>query len=107
MNHPPTHPGWKRIVLNGGPNDGQELTIRGTRNMVVTGITDDGAVDPRSVEKGAVYIVRGYCHLEPLSPEPFDFLGHRTTAEIHDMLRGGLMSGADPADCGDADWWKQ
>lgn len=103
---PPVHPGWKRIVLNGGPNDGQELTIKGTRNLVVTGITDAGEVDPQSVERGAVYLARDYNHLEPLNPEPFDFLGHRTTKEIHDMLRGGYVAGGEE-DCGDADWWKK
>jgi hypothetical protein len=104
--HPPAHSGWKRIVLNGGPADGQELTLKGTRNMVVLGVHDDGTVNMQSAEKGAVYVNYEICS-RPDGMERFDFLGHRSTEEIHNMLRGGMMSGGDPDDCGDADWWKK
>lgn len=110
MAHPPVHPGWKRVVLCGGPNDGQELTIKGTRNMVVTGVTDDGEVDPHSVERGAVYVKNEYGERTAEGLEKFDFLGHRTTEEIRQMLRGGLLS-TQHDDCdpwaSDPDAWKK
>src|SRR5207244_337040 len=102
---PPTHPGWKRIVLIGGPNDGQELTVKGTRNLIVTGVTDAGEVDPHSVEKGAVYM-RSDARLDEDGRERFEFLGHRSTQEIHDLIRGGYVAGGD-LDDDPADDWKK
>lgn len=112
MSHPPTHPDWKRVVLIGGPNDGQELTIRGTRNLLVTGVTDNQEVDLHSVEKGAVYLSEHWHATGSQSTgiERFQFLGHRTTAEIRQLLRGGYVGGGrdncGPEDKDDADWWK-
>jgi hypothetical protein len=115
MAHPPIKPGWKRIVLVGGPNDGHELTIRASRDRVVVGVTgadtgtggDTAEVDPQSVEKGAVYIRFQDAPADD-GRERFEFLGHRTIDEIRGMTPQdvGLRGDCDN-DLDDADWWKK